>query len=263
MACQTASRPSPAPHFPVFLAKKLLSALLLPPLAPLLLVLAGLLLARRRPRPGRGIAFAGLLALWLLATPWVGNALLRATESFPPVAAEALQDVQAIVVLGGGNQPGAPEYGGDTVGLPSLARIRYAARLHRQTGKPILVTGGAPFGGRPEGDTMAEALTREFGVPVRWKETASRDTAENAGLSAPLLAAAGVRRIALVSHAWHLPRAAPLFERAGLQVVPAPTAFTAWPESALLGLLPSAGGLEASYWACHEWLGRLQQRLVK
>ena len=110
---------------------------------------------------------------------------------------------------------------------------------------------------------MAESLTKEFGVPVRWRETTSRDTAENANLSAPVLQAAGVRRIALVSHAWHLPRAAPLFERAGLQVVPAPTAFTAWPESALLGLLPSAGGMEASYWACHEWLGRAAQHILR
>ena len=58
-------------------------------------------------------------------------------------------------------------------------------------------------------------------------------------------------------------RRAPLFVRAGFQVMPAPTAFTAWSESALLGLLPSAGGLEAAYWACHEWLGRMQQRWVK
>lgn len=263
MARQTASRPPKAPHFPVFFAKKLLSALLLPPLAPLLLVLAGLLLLRRRPRLGRWVAFAGLLLLWALSTPWVGKSLLQRVETYPAIAPGALRDVQAIVVLGGGNLLGAPEYGGDTVGPPSLARIRYAARLHRQSGLPILVTGGAPFGGRPEGDTMAEALALEFGVPVRWKETASRDTAENASLSAPLLKAAGIRRIALVSHAWHLPRAVPLFEAQGFAVVPAPTAFTAPPASPWLGLLPSVGGLEASYWAGHEWLGRMQQRWVK
>lgn len=245
----------------MFLAKKLISALLLPPLAPLLLVLAGLLLVRSRPRLGRALAFAGLVVLWLLATPWFAKALLRTLEVYPPVVPETMADAQAIVVLGGGNIPGSPEYGGDTIGPASLVRVRYAAHLHRRTGRPILVTGGAPFGGRPEGDTMTEALTQEFGVPVRWRETASRDTAENASLSTPILKDAGIRRIALVSHAWHLPRAVPLFEREGFEVVPAPTAFTALPESALLGLVPSAGGLEASYWACHEWLGRLARRL--
>ena len=39
-------------------------------------------------------------------------------------------------------------------------------------------------------DSMREALELEFGVAVRWVESASRDTAESARLSAPLLAAA-------------------------------------------------------------------------
>lgn len=102
---------------------------------------------------------------------------------------------------------------------------------------------------------MAEALETEFSVKVRWVEGASRDTAENASLSAPLLKADGINQIALLSHGLHLPRAIPLFEKEGLEVVPAPTGFSTQPPSLLANLLP--GGLGRSSAALHEYLGML------
>ncbi len=123
----------------------------------------------------------------------------------------------------------------------------------------MLVTGGSPFGGRPEGELMREALETDFGVKVRWVEAASRNTLENASQSGPLLKAAGITRIALVTHAWHLPRAIPLFERQGLEVVPAPMAFSTGSSSRLEELLP--GGLGSSRWALNEYLGQLYNRL--
>lgn len=71
---------------------------------------------------------------------------------------------------------------------------------------------------------MAEILEGEFGVPVRWREELSRDTADNARFSAVMLKAAGISRIVLVTQAFHMPRAVALFEAAGLQVVAAPPA---------------------------------------
>ena len=65
----------------------------------------------------------------------------------------------------------------------------------------------------------------------------------------------GVRRIALVTHAWHMPRAVQAFERAGLQVVPAPTGFTRPQQRALLEWLPSGSGLQSSREILREWLG--------
>ncbi len=49
------------------------------------------------------------------------------------------------MVLGGGRYRDAPEYGNDTVGEYTLVRLRYAAKLHRETGFPLLVTGGRPM----------------------------------------------------------------------------------------------------------------------
>lgn len=244
----------------MFLLKKLLSALALPPLSLILLALLGVILTRRHPRTGRWLAGLSLLGLVVLSLPAVSIVLTRSLETYPPIPAAQLSRAQAIVILGGGVYSGAPEYGGDTVGQYTLERIRYGAYLQKRSGLPILVSGGAPFGGRPEADTMQETLEREFGSKVRWVEKRSHDTAENASLSGASLWAAKVTRIALVSHAWHLPRAVALFEKQGLEVIAAPTAFTIWPEPNAALLLPSAGALARSSMALHEWLGILVQR---
>lgn len=245
---------------PMFFLKKLVTTLLLPPIGPLLLVALGLWLTGRRPRSGRVLAAFGVALLVALSLPWVAHRMLRSLETRPPITASSLGQAQAIVVLGGGSTYDAPEYGGDTVSRFTLERLRYGARLARQTGLPVLTTGGAPFGGRPEAESMREALERDFGIQTRWIEASSRDTAENAAFSSPLLRQAGITRIALVTHAWHMPRAAGLFERQGIAVIAAPTGFTRDTPSIAGDLLPNAGALGQSRQALHEWLGRLAGR---
>jgi uncharacterized SAM-binding protein YcdF (DUF218 family) len=240
-------------------AERFDSELAIPPAGPILLALFGLWLLRAKSRRwqhgGAALATLSLFGLLVLSLPVVGNALMAPLEPHPPIAPEQLRRVQAIVILGGGSYFAAPEYGGDTVSHYTLERLRYGARLGRESSLPVLVTGGAPFGGRAEAESMREALERDFGVKVRWVESAARDTAENARLSAPLLKAAGVTRIALVSHGWHLPRAIELFEKQGIEVTPAPTAFSTGSPSLLEDLLP--GGLVTSRLALREYLGRL------
>jgi len=247
----------------MFLLKKLLAALILPPAGPLLLALFGLWLTRAKSRrwqhAGLWLATLALLGLLLLSLPLVGNALMAPLEARSPIATAQLQRVQAIVILGGGAYHTAPEYGGDTVGYGTLERLRYGARLARQSRLPLLVTGGAPFGGRPEAEAMRETLEQDFGIKVRWVEAASRDTAENASLSAPMLKAAGITRIALVSHGWHLPRAIPLFEKQGLEVTPAPMAFSTGSPSLFEDLLPRS--MTQSRRALNEYLGQIYNRL--
>ena len=245
----------------MFPLKKLLAALLLPPTSLLLLAMLGLWLARRRPRLGHGLVAACLATLWLLSTPWVAGRLIGTLEDAPPITGDALRRCQAIVILGAGSYANAPEYGDDTVNELALERLRLGARLARASGLPIAVTGGAPSGGRPEGESMREALTADFGVKVRWVESQSRDTAENAAYLAPMLTRNGIGRVALVTHAFHMPRARFLFEQAGLQVVPAPTRFFSAPaDGGPLGLagdwLPGVRALRLSQFAVHEWLGR-------
>ncbi len=170
-----------------WLASNLLSALLLPPFSAILLGTTGFLLLKRRPRLGKFMLFSALILLYLLSIPVVAEALLQRLETLPEHNPFD-NDVQAIVVLGGGTYYHAPEYGGDTVGRYSLQRIRYAAELHRRTGKPILTTGGTPAGSKSsEAAQMKAVLEKEFRVPVKWTEDASRNTRENAYKSFAIL----------------------------------------------------------------------------
>jgi uncharacterized SAM-binding protein YcdF (DUF218 family) len=247
----------------VFLLKKLLTALALPPAGPLLLTALGLLLMRRRPRLGKTFAWTGVIALWLLATPAVTKQMIGLIEDVPPPDPALAKTAQAIVVLGGGSYFAAPEYGGDTVGRSTLERLRYAARLQRETRLPLLASGGASWGGTPEARGMKEALERDFGVKVRWIEDRSADTRENARLSAPLLQKDGVRRILLVTHAWHMPRAQAAFAAENLEVVAAPTGYASSDPLRPMDFLPGMDGLRAGRIVLNELLGSLVQRITR
>jgi uncharacterized SAM-binding protein YcdF (DUF218 family) len=166
--------------------------------------------------------------------------------------AEARQ-AEAIVILGGGVRPQAPEFGGDTLGRLTLERVRYGAFLARQTGLPVLVAGGAPEEGvRAEAELMREALQREFGVPVRWSEDQSRNTRENAANAAAILSAEAVRRVLLVTHGFDVRRARALFEAAGLEVIAAPTQVPGPGSPSVAEFLPSASALAVSHLALYE-----------
>ena len=62
----------------------------------------------------------------------------------------------------------------DTAG--ALERNHYAAFLHKQTGLPILVSGGYVGSSAItlKHAVMADTLTNSFNVPVKWQEERSR-----------------------------------------------------------------------------------------
>ena len=154
--------------------KAVLKAVILPPTGLLLLAVLGLALRRRKPRLGAGLAWTGVLSLLALSVPVVAALLMRALDLPGPFEPDRAAGAQAIVILGGGTRRDAPEYGGDTLATLTLERVRYGARLAREIGLPVLVSGGSTYGGKPEAELMLDALLREFGVPVRWAEDRSR-----------------------------------------------------------------------------------------
>ena len=237
----------------------LAKALLLPPFGLILLMAAGWLTMGRHRRLGRALFVAGLAALYLLSTPYVGRLLLRGLQVSQALPLDRpLDSAQAIVVLGAGLRREAPEYGGDTVGSLTLDRIRYGAKLHRMSGLPILVTGGsAQPTERPVGIAMRESLGQDFSVPVEWVETEAKNTYGNAKFSFEILSSAGITKVYLVTHAWHMPRARMVFEAVGFQVIPAPTGFLAKPIPRLGDFVASARGLLMSYYAFYEGIGYL------
>ena len=246
--------------------KPILASLALPPLLMLLGACLGLLLVVRKKRVGLTIITLSVAALWLVSCHGMAVWLARnAVPQFAPLTLATLKasKAQAIVVLGGGLLPEAPEYGTAQPAAHTASRLRYGLWLGRQSGLPLAFTGGAGWSARQlegaakpdsEADVAARMALQDYGVALRWLESQSRDTAENARLLAPMLQRDGIRRIVLVTNAWHMPRSVLAFERTGLLVVPAPTGYILPERSDLMEWLPSATGLLASQQVLREWL---------
>ncbi len=258
--------------------KPVFSTLVLPPTPLIVLALAGAWLARRHPRAGRTLVVVAAALLWVCAS--TGAALWVETQALdipPPLdaaaraqlkARAAVGESMAIVVLGGGMDADAREYGSADLVPGALMRLRYGVWLSRQTGLPLATSGGQGWaGGEPgilaEATRMAQVAQAEYGVPVRWVESTSRDTRENAANTVAILRAAGVRTIVLVTHGVHMPRALREFRAAAAQSTPA-LDVTAAPMGqarpdarSFAQWLPSADGLRRMSNALHERLGLL------
>lgn len=241
-----------------FWAAKLAGQLVLPPFGPLAVTLLGLMLIRRWPRTGGVLAFSGVGTLALISMPVVAALLTYVVTEARPLPPTATIDAQAIAILGAGTRPRAVEFGGDTLTPMALERVRYGAALAKRTGLPVAVAGGAVHDGRAEADVMGEALESEFGVPVRWRESASRNTHENARNLARILLPEGVTRVAVVTHGVDTRRARRELEAAGFTVIAAPTVVQPLQVESAWDFVPQMHGLRAGYLALYEILGNLK-----
>lgn len=252
-----------------------------------LFALAGILMWGCRVRTARGAAKPSVVSLRLVRTgllvqlaagmwlvlwslPITSNAIRASLEAdFPPMTqADMLQAprAQAIVVLGGAVKPA--ERLGDYPDISQASdRVWHAARLYHAGKAPLVLLSG---GSDPNKCVTSEAramqtLMLNLGVPERAMvlEEQSRNTRENANMSASLLEARGIHHILLVTSSMHMPRALKLFKAQGLQVTPAPTDR----ETSPLGLwgsggldftdfLPSTEALDGSSRAIKEIVGR-------
>ena len=163
--------------------------------------------------------------------------------SFPPVAdalLEPLQDTaraaaaqapaccyEAIVVLGGGVTPAAPPFLMEPDLADAADRVWYAAQLyHRGIARRIVVSGGSFVEQRGGPATSeAEAMRRfliDLGVPAEAivAEGRSLNTLDNIRNARAMV---GDARVALVTSAFHMPRALKIARQGNLNVGAFPT----------------------------------------
>lgn len=241
----------------------LIKTLLLPPAIQLILIIGGFLFWSRYRYLARMSVFLGVMSLWALSLPVVSSWLHSSLDAEYSVAipTDRPQGVQAIVVLGAGRHYDATEYGGDTLNHSALWRLRYGAYLANRWNLPVVVSGGNvhPFEHVAEATLGADFLRNEMAVENVWEETRSQNTWENARFTKILLDQESIQKVALVTHAYHMPRSVYAFEQAGVDVIPMPTGQLSQqsPGAYWLNWLPSARALNTSYLALHEYLGLL------
>lgn len=256
------------------------------PLGLVCLMLLAALLSKNKPRLQRLLVAGALFLLWFSSTRLPSTLLVRWLETRhptpPALTSSGLEEgleqpvADAIVILGGGTSPAQsprpiPELGS------SGDRVIYAAYLYKHGAAPhILVSSGRiewlDTQKSPTQDMLF--LLEMLGVPEEavWFEDQSRNTYENAIFSQKILAGRNIKRVILVTSAWHMPRSVRLFEKAGLEVIPAPTDFNITDAdieqlssrnlaTQLVNWLPNASNLELAGTALKEYLGILVYRL--
>lgn len=253
--------------------KPVLTALLLPPVPWLVLMLIG----ARLLLPRRGLGWLAILSsvalLWFSAC--TGSAQLLSQYLLHPPAALSAERIKAlkasstksptaIIVLGGGLEPYAPEYGVSNLYSVSLERLRYGVWLSRETGLPLGFSGGVGWSqpeAKAEAQVAALIAANDFGRPLKWIEDNSRDTRENATRTIALLRPAGIKHIVLVTNGWHMPRALHDFEMAAagsdIRIEAAPMGLARAIETPALRWIPSSKGATDVRNIVRELLGRL------
>lgn len=250
--------------------KPVLTALLLPPVPLLVLMLIGARVILPRRGLGWLIVIISVVLMWLSACVGVSQFLGRYALHTPPaLSADRIKELKtqaknpiAIVVLGAGTEPYAPEYGVGSLTHHSLERLRYGLWLSRETGLPVGFSGGVGWGQRDstsEARIASQIAATEFGRPLRWTEEESRDTRENAGRSVALLRRAGIKHVLVVTDGWHMPRAIAEFERAAageMRVEAAPMGLSQHSMRPVLEWIPSSQGFEDVRAMLRELAGR-------
>ncbi len=228
------------------------------PLFPLILLViltAAYRLLRRRGQRSAAPLIAGITALFLVSWPPVAWLTTGSLESRYPDVPLPKGEAEAIVVLAGPFDPPRPERRDTIVGPGTYLRCQHAAWLHTNWRQlPILAcAGGAPGAAA----AMRQILVGQGVDPSRiWTDRRSGSTYEDALFAAEILRARGIRKIALVTEATHMPRAELCFRKQGFEVTPAPCGFRSnrW-GFGLRELLPGSSAIRNNEDVLHEWVG--------
>lgn len=248
----------------MFELKKIISALLMPLPALLLLGGFGLVLlwfTRRKGLASGCIAFA-FLGIFLVSFQPIATSLLRPLERENEPFIPTAETVDFVMVLGSGHVIDHAMPITSELSRTSLMRLAEGLRIHQLYPESKLILSGYGGGQEISQARMMAKVALALGAKkndILLLETA-RDTWEEAFQAASVV---GDKKLVLVTSASHMTRALYEFDQAGLNPTPAPTNFLAsnkikqpWER-----YQPKAKYLEQTerYW--HETLGQWWQNL--
>jgi uncharacterized SAM-binding protein YcdF (DUF218 family) len=214
----------------MFYISKMLVLLTQPLAWVLLLLTAALVCNARHPPLARRLQVCALSVLLLAGWQPLPDALLRQLEAqYPEVPASAdLSGYAGLIVLGGGTASGrvSQAHMHPQVGEGSERLSASVAILQRYPRLRMVYTGGEGdwLGTGPSEADRARNFFEDLGAkgPLMQYEAASRNTYENAVLTALVPGVDKTQRWLLVTSAWHMPRSMATFQKTGWNVVAYP-----------------------------------------
>lgn len=225
-------------------------------------LLAVLCVWSKRSRMAKWIGGLTVVWLWLWMTPimtWVVGVPLEReflVDGRVP-AVETVSEADAIVLLGGamGIETNLSSY---AEMWTSADRVWQAARLYKAGKAPkVIATSGKVM-------ETTFPLLREFGIPDA--AVINVDDARNTEEEAKSISKMGIKRILLVTSAWHMKRARLMFKKYApdVEVICAPADF----ENSMIAehgisLIPDCNIFTLNSVAFHEWVGIVGYKLFR
>ncbi len=253
----------------MFIASKILVLFTQPLWWVIALLALACMTVRRRPVIGQRLIITAMAILLVLGWQPIPELLIRQLESrYAEVPLQTdLSEYEGVIVLGGGTELGHVAQA-HIQPLVTDAAERLSAPVAMLRHNPhlrIVYTGGEGelLGSGPSESERAKMFFDAMGLHNGQivYESASRNTYENAVLTARLAGVDKARRWLLVTSAFHMPRSMATFAKVGWNVRAYPVDFrtgtnTPWTQYSL------RDGVVAWQLLLHEWLGLLAYRIT-
>jgi uncharacterized SAM-binding protein YcdF (DUF218 family) len=236
--------------------------------ASILLVVALIMLWRKSRWAAVPIGLS-LAVIWLSSNVWVVNGMLQSLEwrHIPP---GELPQAEAIVLLGGATRSVAyPRVNPDL--REQGDRVTYTAQLYKQGKAPLVIISGGRAdwmdGGDPESTDISKMFQKDYGIPASAiiEDPTSLNTYENAVNVQKIMAERKIKKVLLVTSAFHMPRSLRIFRKLKMDVIPAPSDYLIskneleeplrTPEAFILGVIPNTEKLDKFTVALKEYIG--------
>ena len=246
---------------------KVFYTLLLP---PAIFVLLLMLISWRLWRNNRLISGTTLIVAALLYVSSIqpfSELILRELEYRYSIPAQASGDV--IIILGSGaiNDIPLPNSWSGQVSDVAAQRLIAGYVLHRQTGLPVLLSGGEVFDGEGNEAKISRDILKSMGMNAELiiLEEKSLTTTENLSYAKTIMQSRGYNKPILVTSAFHMSRSVINAEKIGMAVLPYPVGYytSGTSKRNVLSWIPSYSALRGTSIALKEYLGITALRFAK
>ena len=248
--------------------RAIISQLILPlPLFWIFIGLTGLSLFWKKKRVAACLASVSLLWLLAVSTPFLPDLLVAHLEQrypvWSPAALRGSDGPTQVLLLGGGHTDDRRLPPNDQLSPVALARLSEGIRLQRLIpGSTLITSGYAGNSGVAQAELLAQTALLLGVAPAQIRmQTNPTNTRGEATEYRRLFG--DKAHLIIVTSAVHMPRAMYLFRKAGLNPVAAPTNHLVkqgthrdpwyW--------LPSAGNIQKTESAIHEYVGMIEARI--
>jgi uncharacterized SAM-binding protein YcdF (DUF218 family) len=234
-----------------------------------ILLITALVLIWRKSRWSAVPVGLSLAVIWLSSNVWIVNGLLQSLE-WRNIPQSALPSADAIVLLGGATRSVAyPRINPDL--REQGDRVTYTAQLYKQKKAPLIIISGGRAdwldGGNPESTDISKMFQQDYDIPASaiLEDPSSLNTYENAVNVQKIMAEHNIKKVLLVTSAFHMPRSLRIFRKLNMDIIAAPSDYLITqnelnepfhtPEAFILGIIPSTEKLDKFTVALKEYVG--------